>query len=73
MVVFITIFAILAIFISVGWSSESRVWNNGFCRKCGNKWKYFATDSQSGRGYKCSHGHYIWISYPIDKNEQNVR
>ena len=47
---------------------ESKDWNNGFCRECRTAWKYFDTDSQGGRGYKCSNKHYFWASYKVDKN-----
>lgn len=50
--------------------SEKEIFNNGYCKKCGNKLIHYDNDSQSGRGYMCERCHkYIWISYPcVDKN-----
>lgn len=51
----IWISGLLAIFIGVccfaRWS-EMRCWNGGRCRGHNERWKYFDTDSQGGRGYK---------------------
>lgn len=53
----------LAIFLAS--YAEARRYNNGKCVKCGNELKYFDSDSQGGRGYKCSNcGHTVWVSYP---------
>lgn len=48
---------------------EAKDWNGGVCKGCGRKWKYFDTDSQGGRGYKCGNGHVFWASYKVDKVE----
>lgn len=40
-------------FRHLGRTLESRGWNNGHCRQCGERWVYFDADSQGGRGYKC--------------------
>ena len=42
---------------------EKKAWNNGTCQETGQKWKYFDTDSQGGRGYKSGEC-VIWVSYP---------
>lgn len=47
---------------------EKKEWNKGYCSECGNKWVYFDSDSQGGRGYHCPKcDRYIWISYNVDK------
>lgn len=47
-------------------SREAMDWNGGYCT-CGKPWRYFDTDSQGGRGYKCDDCHQtIWISYNVD-------
>jgi len=59
-----SLMALLIIGGFVGWRLEVRDWNGGYCR-CGNKWEYFDTNSQGGRGYKCRDcGAYVWISWP---------
>lgn len=42
---------------------ERQLWNGGSCSKCGDRWSYFATDSQNGLGFKCRCGRSCWISY----------
>ena len=38
--------------------------NNGICKKCGGKMKYFDTDSQGSDGYMCEHcGNTVWQSW----------
>ena len=62
-------FAILVIMVIGGlWqrNNEKKSWNNGVCKKTGERWRCFDIDSQGGRGYK-SGGHCIWISYGVDK------
>lgn len=47
---------IIVIFLAIlliGPYHERKRWNEGKCRKHGNIWKYFDTDSQGGRGYNC--------------------
>ena len=65
------IFALLLVVILCGalWGAadERAAWNSGHCRRDGFPWVRFDTDSQSGRGYKCACGHYIWISWPIEQ------
>lgn len=52
----------------LGAGLERRRWNKGRCPKCDGTWNLFDMDSQGGRGYKCSCGEYIWISWPgVDK------
>ena len=47
---------------------EKKAFNNGYCKECGNKLRYFDTDSQGGRGYICDKcGHCVWVSYNVDK------
>jgi len=57
----------------VGFFLERRDWNRGQCRKCGCEWRYFDTDRQGGRGYRDDHGHYLWISCPLDKRHAVAR
>ena len=48
---------------------EKLAFNNGSCKHCNCHLRHFDTDSQGGRGYVCDKcGHYIWISYNVDKN-----
>ena len=51
----------------IGYSLDKKSWNRGMCRRCKAPWKYFDTDSQGGRGYKCGNGHYTWISWLKEK------
>jgi hypothetical protein len=46
---------------------EKNIFNNGICNKCSGRWEFFDIDSSGARGYKCSCGKYIWISYNVDK------
>jgi hypothetical protein len=49
------------------YNQEKREWNDGKCL-CGERWQYFDTDSQGGRGYKCVKcKNDVWISYRVDK------
>lgn len=57
--------ALSFILILLGISWERWDWNKGKCRECGGNWRYFATDSQGGRGYMCDKCcNVIWVSYP---------
>ncbi|MEM6625018.1 MAG: hypothetical protein AAF674_22605 [Pseudomonadota bacterium] len=47
---------------------EARAWNGGIDAKTGERWRYFDTDSQGGRGYRSS-ARTIWISYSVDNQE----
>lgn len=53
---------------------ERRAFNGGICKLCGNKLRYFDTDSQGGRGYCCDKcGHHIWVSWKfVDKDYNYV-
>ena len=43
---------------------ERRDFNHGICPICGEKLKYFDSDSQGGRGYMCYNDYYsAWVSY----------
>lgn len=47
---------------------EKKDFNNGICKKCGEKLRFFDYDSQGGRGYCCDKcGHVVWVSYNVDK------
>lgn len=46
---------------------EKKAWNKGFCRKTGQPWERFDTDSQGGKMYKDGRGNYCDISYRVDK------
>ena len=50
--------------------NEYKDFNKCVCKKCGNKLKYFDTDKQYGRGYKCEKCNYFtWVDhFFIDKN-----
>lgn len=53
----------------IAYIREKRNFNNGKCVCCGERLELFDTDSQGGRGYKCTKcGRYLWISYRVDKN-----
>ena len=66
--ILLSIFAIATVCFMVGggilaYSYEKKAWNNGTCQETGQKWKYFDTDSQGGRGYKSGEC-VVWVSYP---------
>ena len=70
----IAVFAIsVVIFMFCGgivyYFKEKKWWNNGVCPANNQKWIYFDTDSQGGRGYKTADNKYVcWISWNnIDK------
>jgi hypothetical protein len=44
---------VLLMFVGFSYFDEKREWNYGYCIKHGRTWKYFCTNSQGGRGYKC--------------------
>jgi predicted RNA-binding Zn-ribbon protein involved in translation (DUF1610 family) len=44
--------------------SEYKNWNGGVCPNCGEKLRYFDTDSQGGEGWTCDKcNHTAWVSY----------
>lgn len=51
-------------FCLLGSRLEGWQWHGGHCSRCGSPWRYFDTDSQGGRGYKCGCGRCIWVSWP---------
>ena len=61
----IMVILILFIFYNIAIIFESKDYNKGKCVKCGSELKYFDTDSQGGRGYKCCGdcGYTTWVSY----------
>lgn len=73
-VVLTIIFCISAILCVayIGFSIESKGYNNGICLKCGEKLRLFDYDSQGCRGYSCSNpkcSYKTWVSYrTVDKN-----
>ena len=49
---------------------EKKQFNNGICPKCGNRLRYFDTDSHGGKGFTCDNCHYtVWVSWfdPLNK------
>ena len=68
--IYLTILIILILVIGclLARHYEKRDWNRGVCT-CGKGWwQSFDTDSQGGRGYKCTAcARHIWISYAIDR------
>lgn len=71
-VVFVVIF--ILVFISCiiyAIHSESKFYNHGKCKECGNDLRHFDTDSQGGRGYCCDQcGYHTWVSYNcVDKRK----
>jgi|WetSurSiteA1Bulk_404760.scaffolds.fasta_scaffold77249_1 hypothetical protein len=68
----LVIFGISAVIATLvyffAYKKEKDRWNQGYCPECGGDWEHFDTDSQGGRMYKCTGGHYVVITYPrIDK------
>jgi hypothetical protein len=62
------ILGVVCLIFLIGFLTERHDWNKGRCPKCwASHWIYFDTDSQGGRGYKCSvdRSHTTWISYPF--------
>ena len=49
----------------IGSVAERRLWNGGVCKETGERWEYFDTDSQGGRGYR-SKDKVAWISWSHD-------
>lgn len=70
----VAIITIVLIFSIVGYimgpRREAKEFNNGICMRCGEKLRYFDTDSQGGRGYTCDNCMYTtWVSYNyVDKS-----
>lgn len=67
--------AILALFLFLAggyfcYKSERKLWNNGYCQKCGKKLKYRDMDSQGGRLYMCDNYHSVWVSWPVEKERK---
>ena len=69
----IWILVLFGVFASLSWLAcffETRCWNRGRCRDHNERWNYFDTDSQGGRGYKCARDPLVgprcmaWISWP---------
>jgi hypothetical protein len=63
------LFSFASLYI-LGCYIERKRWDKGYCKKCSGEWKEFDRDSCNGRGYKCGNNHYIWVSYPIDKEQK---
>lgn len=65
------IIVVFLIIVAALWArgEEKKLWNGGFCSECRVHWTRFGTDSQGGRGYKCTcvPVRRIWISYAVDK------
>ena len=73
--------AALGFIVLAGNEWDRRRWNGGRCHRHGRVWRYFDTDSQGGRGYRCGapgestdrHGRRRveectgWFSYWADK------
>ena len=71
------LFATIAVFALCSYMLERRAWNRGQCRQCSAQLVYFDTDSQGGRGYRCSQAWShpsVWISWPFiaRKRKENV-
>lgn len=64
----LSIIAAIGTFFAVHY--EKKLFNNGTCRKCGGRLRWFDYDSHSGRGYACQDcDNIVWVSYRIvDKN-----
>lgn len=57
-------------FMLLGIYLEYKDYNHGICKVCGNKLKYFDTDSQGGRGYKCtSCDYFTFVSWECVDNK----
>ena len=63
-IIFGAMLAAVGIGAGIGIALETRNWNKGICRNCGNKLYFFDYDHTGGRGYECKHCHHkVWISY----------
>lgn len=52
---------------------EKKDYNEGRCKTCGGKLRYFDTDSQGGRGYRCENCHrVVWVSWGADKPKKHT-
>jgi hypothetical protein len=63
----LSLLVILLLLGLAGYRYDKRDWNNGVCNDSQLPWIQFDTNSQGERGYTDNDGHYIWISYPVDK------
>lgn len=67
---------IITIFLMkiVGYYTDKRNWNNGFCPNCGGKWISFDMASDLSVGFKCNNGceNYHWQlgNYKYKVNER---
>ena len=64
MIIFILMF-ILIFSIACAFFHEKYMWNNGICRKSGQRWIYFDSCYCGDRGYKDNENNYCWVSYPF--------
>ena len=63
----VLVFLSISLFLLIGIyarSAEKKDYNNGVCKKCGKKLKYFDSCTFGDRGYMCKNGHTVWVSYP---------
>lgn len=65
----------LLLFTNIGIFLESRDFNHGICRRCGDKLRCFDMDSQGGRLYTCdSCDYWTSVSYNcVDRRKSNRR
>ncbi|MCK5607746.1 hypothetical protein KAR91_38040 [Candidatus Pacearchaeota archaeon] len=62
--VYLLLIACIGVPILARWL-EKKAYNNGVCPYCNTDFKYFDTDSQGGRGYRCKTGcTTTWVSWP---------
>ena len=72
MAIIIVLLFTLVLLTILGVMSEKRAYNNGVCKRCGNRLEHFDNDSQGGRGYMCKCGYCVWVSYPlVDRRAEN--
>lgn len=58
------VLGIMLVWGVISWALDTYAWNGGVCRRSGEPWQHFDTDSQGGRGYKDTQGNTCWISWP---------
>ena len=68
-IVFVIILCMGLILIAFAIYKEKKIWNKGYCPKCGEKWIMFDMDSQGGRMYKCKNNHHCVCTYNVDNEE----